>query len=195
MSKDRCRKLIQTILKTTLTILLLVVSSWWDTTFCFPETKIIKPEKKDLNWYCLDIARRLDSLGYLSVKPEQFASFIWKVSYCESGHKLKAKGKDAAGSLGLWQMTADTRKRLKVRHGGMSIQADNYFKFLAAGGNKLKRIKNSIDLHCYNFTPANFKRDTLSQVTNKDLKALDLNKDSVITREDIILFQKQRLKA
>lgn len=194
MSKDRCRNLIQTILKTTLTILLLVVSSWWDTTFCFPEIKV-SPVKKDLNWYCLDIAKRLNELGYLSVSPEQFASFIWKVSYCESGHKVKAKGTDAAGSLGLWQMTADTRKKLKVRHGGLSVQAENYFKFLAAGGNKLRWIKSSIDLHCYNFTPSNFRKDTLSQVTNDGLRALDLNQDSVITREDIKLFQKKRLKA
>lgn len=195
MSKDRCRnpkKLIQTILKTTLTILLLVVSSWWDTTFCF--TQYI-PEKKDLNWYCLDIAKRLDALGYLSVSPEQFASFIWKVSYCESGHKVKAKGKDNAGSLGLWQMSKETRQRLKVRHGGLTTQADNYFKFLANAGTKLKYIKSSVDLHCYNFTPANFRKDTLSQVTNDGLRALDLNKDSVITRQDIILFQKKRLKA
>lgn len=191
--KDRCRNLIQNTIRTTLTILLLVVSSWWDTTFCFPEVNL--PEKRDLNWYCLDIAQRLDALGYLSVSPEQFASFIWKVSYCESGHKVKAKGTDGAGSLGLWQMSKETRKRLKVRHGGLSVQANNYFKFLAAGGNKLRWVKSSIDLHCYNFTPANFMKDTLSQVTNDGLRALDFNKDSVITREDIILFQKKRLKA
>lgn len=193
MSKDRCRNLIQTILKTTLTILLLVVSSWWDTTFCFPEVKL--PENRDLNWYCLDIANRLNDLGYLSVTPEQFASFIWKVSYCESGHKVKAKGKDSAGSLGLWQMSKETRQRLKVRHGGIEVQAENYFKFLVNAGIKLRWIKGSVDLHCYNFTPANFRKDTLSRVTNPQLEALDLNKDSVITRQDIILFQKKRLKA
>ena len=191
--KYRCRNLIQTILKTTLTIFLLVVSSWWDTTFCFTEIKL--PEKKDLNWYCLDISKRLDALGYLSVTPEQFASFIWKVAYCESGHKIDAKGKDAAGSIGLFQMTKETRQRLKVSHGGLKIQAENYYKFLKAGGKKLRWIKNSVDLHCYNFTPANFRKDTLSRVTNPQLEALDLNKDSVITREDIRLFQKKRLKA
>lgn len=190
--KYRCRKLIQTILKTTLTILLLVVSSWWDTTFCFPEIKL--PEKRDLNWYCLDIANRLNDLGYLSVTPEQFASFMWIVSYCESGHKVNAKGKDAAGSIGLWQMTKETRNRLKVKHGSLNVQAENYFKFLKAGGKRLRWIKNSVDLHCYNFTPANFRKDILSRVTNNGLRALDLNKDSVITREDIRLFQKQRLK-
>lgn len=188
-SKDRCR-IIQTILKTTLTILLLVVSSWWDTTFCFTEIRL--PEKRDLNWYCLDIAKRLDDLGYLSVTPEEFASFIWKVSYCESGHRVNVKSGD---QLGLWQMTADTRSRLKVRHGGLNTQAENYYKFLANAGTKLRWIKSSVDLHCYNFTPANFRKDTLSQVTNDGLRALDLNKDSVITRQDIILFQKKRLKA
>ena len=190
MNKDRCRKLIQTILKTTLTILLLVVSSWWDTTFCFIEIKI--PEKRDLNWYCLDIAKRLDALGYISVTPEQFASFIWKVSYCESGHRVNVKSGD---QLGLWQMTAETRRKLKVTHGGLTIQANNYFKFLAKAGTKLRRVKSSIDLHCYNFAPARFTQDTLSQVTNDGLRALDFNKDSVITREDIKLFQKKRLKA
>lgn len=190
--KYRCKKLIQTILKTTLTILLLVVSSWWDTTFCFSEIKL--PEKRDLKWYCLDISKRLDDLGYLSVTPEQFAEFMYKVSYCESGHKINAKGKDSAGSIGLFQMTEDTRQRLKVKHGGLKVQAENYFKFLAAGGKRLRYIKNSVDLHCYNFRPPIFMRDTLSRVTNKDLRALDLNKDSVITREDIKLFQKKRLK-
>lgn len=144
--------------------------------------------------YCLDISLELDRLGYLSVKPEEFASFIWKVSYCESGHKINVKGKDGAGSLGLWQMSKETRQRLKVKHGGLNVQASNYLKFLKAGGKKLRWIKSSVDLHCYNFTPMNFRKDTLSQVTNEGLRALDINKDSVITREDIRLFQKQRLK-
>lgn len=145
--------------------------------------------------YCLEISHRLNDLGYISVTPEQFAEFIWKVSYCESGHKIDAKGKDAAGSIGLFQMTEETRQRLKVSHGGLKVQAENYFKFLKAGGKRLRHIKNSVDLHCYNFRPPIFTRDTLSRVTNPQLKALDLNKDSVITREDIRLFQKKRLKA
>lgn len=193
--KYRCKKsrsLIKSI--QTILIIILVVCPLWTATFCvsthIPEEKPVK----DLNWYCLDIAKRLDALGYLSVTPEQFASFMWVVSYCESGHKINAKGKDAAGSIGLFQMTKETRSRLKVKHGGLNVQAENYFKFLKAGGRKLKCINNSVDLHCYNFTPANFKRDTLSQVTNPQLKALDLNKDSVITREDIRMFQKKKLK-
>lgn len=192
MKEDRC-KIIPTILKTTLTIFLLVVSSWWDTTFCFSYYSVIIPEKpKTIMDYCLEISHRLNDLGYISVSPEKFAEFMYKVSYCESGHKVKAKNGD---QLGLWQMTADTRKKLKVRHGGLDIQAKNYYKFLAAGGKKLRWIKSSVDLHCYNFTPANFRKDTLSQVTNDGLRALDLDKDSIITRQDIILFQKKRLKA
>lgn len=187
MKEDRCK-----IIPTTLTIFLLVVSSWWDTTFCFSEIKL--PEKRDLKWYCLDISKRLDDLGYLSVTPEQFAEFMYKVSYCESGHKINAKGKDSAGSIGLWQMSKETRRKLKVTHGGLNIQAENYYKFLVAGGKKLRYIKNSVDLHCYNFTPGNFRKDTLSRVTNPQLEALDLNRDGVITREDINLFQKKRLK-
>lgn len=152
----------------------------------------VKP--KNLKEICLDISKRLDALGYLSVSPEKFATFLWNVSYCESGHKVKSKGKDGAGSLGLWQMTADTRKKLRVKHGCINTQAENYFKFLKAGGKKLRRIKTSVDLHCYNFAPARFTQDTLSQVTNDGLRALDFNKDSIITKEDIILFQKKRLK-
>ena len=188
MKEDRCK-----IIPTTLTIFLLVVSSWWDTTLCFSEIKL--PEKRDLKWDCLDISKRLDDLGYLSVTPEQFAEFMYKVSYCESGHKINAKGKDSAGSIGLWQMSKETRRKLKVTHGGLNIQAENYYKFLVAGGKKLRYIKNSVDLHCYNFTPGNFRKDTLSRVTNPQLEALDLNRDGVITREDINLFQKKRLKA
>lgn len=150
------------------------------------------PEKpKTLEELCLDISNRLDALGYLSVSPEKFATFIWKVSYCESGHKVKAKSRD---QLGLWQMTADTRKKLRVKHGCINTQAENYFKFLKAGGRKLRRIKTSVDLHCYNFAPARFTQDTLSQVTNDGLRALDFNKDSIITKEDLKLFQKKRLK-
>lgn len=170
----------------------MVVCPLWTATFCvsmyIPEEKPVK----DLNWFCLDIAKRLDALGYLSVSPEQFATFMWKVSYCESGHKVNAKG--GAGSIGLFQMTKETRNRLKVKHGSLNMQAENYYKFLKAGGKRLRHIKNSVDLHCYNFTPANFRRDTLSQVTNDGLRALDFNKDSVITREDIRLFQNKRLK-
>lgn len=188
--KYRCRSLIN---QTILTIIM-VVCPLWTATFCV-STHIPEEEPvKDLNWYCLDIANRLDKLGYLSVTPKQFASFMWVVSYCESGHKVNAKGKDAAGSIGLFQMTKETRSRLKVKHGGLKVQAENYYKFLKAGGRRLRYIKNSVDLHCYNFTPANFKRDTLSQVTNPQLEALDLNKDSVITREDIRMFQKKKLK-
>lgn len=189
----RCRKLIQTI--QTILIIIMVVCPIWNTTFCVSTHIPDEEPVRDLNWYCLDIANRLDKLGYLSVTPKQFASFMWIVSYCESGHKVNAKGKDAAGSIGLFQMTKETRSRLKVKHGGLKVQAENYYKFLKAGGRKLRYIKNSVDLHCYNFTPGNFKKDTLSQVTNPQLKALDLNKDSVITREDIRMFQKKRLKA
>lgn len=184
--KYRCRYIIKTILT-----LLLVVCPLWGTTISI--SKNIPPPEKTLKDYCLDISNRLNNLGYISVSPEQFASFIYKVSYCESGHKIKARGD--SGSIGLWQMTAKTRNRLGVKHGGIEVQVENYFKFLAAGGKKLRLIKNSVDLHCYNFTPGNFLKDTLSQVTNERLRALDLNKDSVITREDIKLFQKLRLKA
>lgn len=168
----------------------MVVCPAWHTTICVSIN--IPPPEKTLMDYCLDISNRLNDLGYISVSPEQFASFIWKVSYCESGHELKAKGD--SGSIGLWQMTKDTRKRLKVSNGGMEVQVENYFKFLAAGGRRLRYIRNSVDLHAYNFRPPIFMKDTLSQVTNKRLRALDLNGDSVITREDIRLFQKKRLK-
>lgn len=188
----RCRKLIQTI--QTILIIIMVVCPIWNTTFCVSTHIPDEEPVKDLNWYCLDIAKRLDKLGYLSVSPDKFASFMWVVSYCESGHKIDVKGKDAAGSIGLFQMTKETRSRLKVKHGGLKVQAENYFKFLKAGGKRLRHIKNSVDLHCYNFRPPIFTRDTLSQVTNPQLEALDFNKDSVITREDIRLFQKKKLK-
>jgi len=176
-------------LKTLLTTLLLGVSSLEGTpNFIYIEHSL---KEKTLKDYCLEISKRLDKLGYLSVSPEKFATFIYKVALCESGHKVNAKSGD---QLGLWQMTGETRKKLKVRHGCMKIQSENYFKFLRAGGRKLRLIKNSVDLHCYNFTPANFRKDTLSQVTNDGLRALDFNKDSIITREDIRLFQRKRIK-
>lgn len=152
----------------------------------------IKSQPKSLKEYCLEIAHRLDKLGYLSVSPEEFSEFIYIVSYCESGHKLNATD---GISVGLWQITTENRKRLKLKPPTtLENQADNYFRYLKAIGKKrVRSIKNSVDLHCYNFSLRD-KDGILSRVTNKGLDALDLNRDSVITKEDIRLFQKKRLK-
>lgn len=146
--------------------------------------------------HCLIIAKRLDQIGYLSISPDKFAEAIYRVALCESGLNPKAKGKDGAGSHGLWQMTTETRKILKVRKGNsLSHQAENYYKFLKRGGKKrIRGIQNSVDLHCYNFAPGRDKNGVLSRVFNPQLEALDKNKDSIITRQDFILFQRQRIK-
>lgn len=151
----------------------------------------IKSQPKTLKDYCLEIAIRLDKIGYLSVSPEKFSEFIYIVSYCESGHKLNATD---GISVGLWQITAENRKRLKLKPPtDLENQADNYFKYLKAVGKKrIRSIKNSVDLHCYNFSLRD-KDGVLSKVTNPGLDALDLNRDSVITKEDLKLFQNKRL--
>lgn len=147
--------------------------------------------KKDIKDYCLDISFKLDRLGYLSVSPQQFAKFLWIVSYCESGHQLTASD---GVSIGLFQMTADTKRRLGLpKSNSLESQAEGYFRYLKAlGKNRVRSIKNSVDLHCYNLTVRD-KDGVLSKVTNSKLDALDLNKDSVITKEDLKLFQNKRL--
>lgn len=147
--------------------------------------------KKDIKDYCLEISLRLDRLGYLSVSPQQFSKFLWIVSYCESGHQLTASD---GISVGLFQMTTDTKRRLRIPKGNsLEAQAEGYFKYLKAlGKTRVRSIKNSVDLHCYNLTVRN-KDGILSKVTNERLDALDLNRDSVITKEDLRLFQNKRL--
>ena len=150
---------------------------------------------KTLKEYCLDISTRLDKLGYLSVSPEKFSQFILIVSYCESGHKPSISGKDGAGSHGLWQMTTATRNKLRLKkRNSIKDQSENYFKFLKTVGVKLKQVKSSADLHCINFAPGRPVNGILSKVTNPHLDALDFNRDSVITKQDFVLFQNKKLK-
>lgn len=151
-----------------------------------------KPYTKTLKDYCLDISLKLDKLGYLSVSPQKFSNFIYQVAKFESGHNLSIKGKDNAGSYGLWQMTSKTRKRLGVKKEGLEHQAEAYFKFLRNVGVKLKQVKSSVDLHCINFAPCRPINGVLSKVSNPQLEALDFNKDSVITREDFKLFHQSK---
>jgi len=162
---------------------MMVAFSMWGATIPVPTytislTQVEIVHTKTLKDYCLDISKRLDSIGYLSVSPEEFSEFIFTVALCESGGKIKAKGKDGVGSHGLWQMSKDTRSKLKVRRGDcLYSQSENYYKFLVAiGKNKIRGIKNSVDLHCYNFAPSRDKDGVLSKVTNPQLEALDFNK-------------------
>ena len=148
--------------------------------------------KKTVKDYCLDIANKLDSIGYLSVSPQEFANFLYIVGKCESSHEVNAKNGDQNG---LWQMTEPTRLKLHLKRGGIKVQAYNHFIFIKTLGKKrVRSIKNSVDLHCYNFAPYRDKDGVLSKVTNDGLKALDFNKDSLITREDLFLFQKRNGK-
>ena len=178
----------------------MVAFSYWGATvssvtphFLLEEVEIV--HTKTLKDYCLDISKRLDSIGYLSVSPEKFSEFIFIVALCESGGEIKIKGRDSAGSYGLWQMSESTRNKLKVRQGNcLSSQSENYYKFLVAvGKTKIRSVKNSVDLHCFNFAPSRNKDGVLSKVTNPQLEALDFNKDGVITREDFKLFQKKEI--
>lgn len=151
-----------------------------------------KPKLITVQDYCNQIASRLDKIGYLSVSPEKFSQFLWIVSYCESGHQIAASD---GMSIGLWQMTDETKRKLGLtKSNSIQSQAEGYYSFLKALGKKrVRSIKSSVDLHCYNFAPCRNKEGVLSKVTNAGLAALDLNGDSIITKQDLKLFQTKRL--
>lgn len=193
---------LKTRLKTLIKIIFIpvVVLLMWGATFFIPEPvyavhleEVNIVYKRTLKDYCLDISKRLDSLGYITVTPEEFAKFLYIVSLCESNHQFNAVND---GQYGWWQMTKETHKKLGVKVSKKRCgQANNYYKFLLAiGKTKLRKVRNSVDLHCLNFAPGRDMNGILSQVSNPSLNALDFNKDSVITREDLKLFQQKRIK-
>mgnify|MGYP000853883859 FL=1 len=149
--------------------------------------------KKTIPDYCLEIACKLDKLGYLSISPETFADYMFIVAKCESNHTLDALNGDQTG---LWQHTEATMKKLHMKPPTtLENQAYNYLIFLkAVGKKKLRKVKTSVDLHCYNFAPCRNKDGILSIVNNPGLEALDFDKDSVITKNDLKIFQQKRLK-
>lgn len=137
----------------------------------------------------------------LSIDPVEFAMLSMVVHYCESNINTKAAGKGinkASSQTGIFQITESTRKALNIPElAELSIDDQlKYYECFLRNCNKryLKQVKNSVDLHKLHFAPSRFNSKVLSVVTNKYLKALDFNNDDVITEEDLLIFQKKRIK-
>lgn len=130
-----------------------------------------------------------------------FAAACMIVHYCESNLVTNITGKginNDANQTGIFQITEKTRKLLKIpelKKLSRKEQIYYYGVYLRACPKKaLLSIKTSIDLHILHFAPFRYNRKILSKVSNHYLKALDKNKDNIITENDLILFEKSRIK-
>lgn len=132
----------------------------------------------------------------ITIDPATFAAACITVHYSESNFQKNVIGDNH--SVGIWQVTKKTRKALSIPDiSNMTIkeQLVYYEKYLrACPKNALSKVKNSIDLHVLHFAPFRTNKNILSKVCNKHLRGLDRDKDGVITREDLKLFQEKRIR-
>lgn len=144
----------------------------------------------------LQMAKRLDADGLLSISPQRFAKICMVTSWCESNLRTDAKNGDMEG---IWQWTADTRKRRKfpktILNKDFATQVGYCEIYLRSISNKIKFIKTSEDLHIIKFSPSRIHLTVFSETANNPkLIPLDKNKDGQITRIDFTLQQMQRVK-
>lgn len=144
----------------------------------------------------LDMAIRLKNDGLISVSAKKFADFCMVSTHCESGLKT---WKDNGGQQGIWQFTPDTRKKNgfpeSIVHDNFVTQVGYCEIYLRKVSGRLKYIKSAEDLHIIKFAPYRTHLDVYSKVSNDGLKGLDMDGDSLITRNDFKLFQKKRIYA
>jgi len=135
----------------------------------------------------------LKEKGLISISPDSFAKAATIVMWCESGLNTKS---DSQGQQGLNQLLPSTRKLIgapkDIRDKSFKQQLEYFERYLILT-NKSQKVKCSIDLHALNFAPSRFHKDVFCK-TSKGLKALDRNKDGVISRQDLYLFQQKRIK-
>lgn len=156
-----------------------------------------KEEKVDENSLFQDYMNLAIRLGNrISIEPAQFAAASMIVHYAESGLQTTVKGDNH--STGIWQCTKGTRKALKIPEMSNLLRQEQllyYEKFLLACPKKaLLAIRNSVDLHTLHFAPSRTRNQILCEASNHNLKALDRNKDGVITKDDLLLFEEHRIK-
>lgn len=161
---------------------------------------IVIPETKqtveELVYDCYyNVGKRLISDNLINISADQFATYATIVAYCESELNPKSNKLDQQG---IAQITKDTRKSLGIASmKNMSIeeQINSHEKFFRKCSKKaLKLIHSSTDFHALNFAPSRMHKTKLSDVTNKYLAALDFNKDNIITRDDLYLYQTKKVK-
>ncbi len=161
-------------------------------------SEITIEENSIFNCY-VEVGKRMQDV--LTIDPYEFAIASMIVHYAESNLKPNAYGKGintASSQIGVFQLTEATRQALnipKLDSLTLSEQLLYYEKYLRNCNKRyLAAVKNSIDLHILHFAPSRYNKTILSRVTNKYLAALDLNKDNVITKEDLLKFQIKRAK-
>lgn len=136
----------------------------------------------------------LKSKGVISIHPDSFAKAAIIVMWCESNLNTKS---DSKGQQGLNQLLPLTRELIgapkDIRNKSFREHLNYFESYLILTG-KSQKIKCSIDLHALNFAPSRFHKEIFCNTTS-GLKALDKNKDGVISREDLKIFQNKRIKS
>lgn len=158
-----------------------------------PNEEVI--EENSLFYQYLKLGNRLQDV--LSIDPATFAAASMIVHYSESGFQYGVIGDNF--SMGICQLTIGTRKALGIPNDISKASTEQqliyYERFLRACSKKaLRSIKNSVDLHAVHFAPSRATNKILSKVSNRNLKALDRDGDGSITKKDLYLFEKHRLK-
>jgi hypothetical protein len=145
-----------------------------------------------------EFADSMYSRGKIVAKPELFANALLIITYCESGYDTTIKGSDGAKSTGLFQFTKRTREILNIEKNmneySFKEQIWLYERFIDATYPASIRCKTIEDFHIMNFAPSKVGKNVLSKVTNKHLKGLDMDGDSLITKNDFKLFQEKRCR-
>jgi hypothetical protein len=130
----------------------------------------------------------------LPITAKEYAKMAVVVAYCESNLETTTTAKD--GSQGLFQFTRSTRKILQtgdIKDATFGEQVSYHFRYLICSG-KITQIKTVVDLHQINFAPSsNLKKEVICK-SNFYLSGLDIDRDSLITRKDLSMFEKSRVK-
>jgi hypothetical protein len=130
----------------------------------------------------------------LPVTPKEYAKMAVVVAYCESNLETTTNAKD--GSQGLFQFTASTRRILEtgdISDDTFGEQVSYHFKYLICTG-KISQIKSVVDLHQLNFAPSSSLKKRVICKSSEYLSGLDVDKDALITRDDLSLFENNRTK-
>lgn len=149
-------------------------------------SNIEKKEEQSLEDKIQKFAKSLEC--EISVHPDTFATYIIKVFWSES----RFKNIESDNQQSYFQITESTRKYLNIESlkNATDEQILNAYEKYLKATKKLKYVKSSVDLHVLNVAPSNFFKKKLLTVKGK-LRYLDFNKNQIIDREDLLIFQKK----
>lgn len=165
---------------------------WMQESFELHETNAEIFEIREKHKIFEQVGERLKNHG-LGISPSTFADYALIVSYCES--KWNPKAKNSIDAQGIFQWTVPTREYLNlpkdITGEPFEKQATYLGDYLIATG-KVRQISNPTDLHLLNFSPSNpLKSDTITGVDYEKNKALDLDENGFLSRNDLALFEKR----